>query len=128
MGADRLWGHMTVRPPRPAPRPPPARPGGGDGEVLKAIRPSCRPASEWDGARSVIAPGRARARRPPASPPPVRRAGAAAEPGAPLSSPAVSREGPKREVATPWRWRPQLFRAGLVGGVGVLPAGPPALY
>lgn len=41
----------------PAPRPPRARPGGGDGEVLKAIRPRGGPASEWDEARPAPAPG-----------------------------------------------------------------------
>lgn len=69
-------------------------------------------------------PPPARARRPSAFPPPARRAQAAAEPREPLPSPAVSREGPGREAAAPRR---QLFRAGLVGGVRVRPAGPPAL-
>lgn len=46
VGADRLRGHMTAAPapPRPAPAPCPAR-GGGDGKVLKAIRPRGGPAS-----------------------------------------------------------------------------------
>ncbi|XP_032483823.1 uncharacterized protein LOC116751702 [Phocoena sinus] len=56
---------MTAAPAPPRARPLPGR-GGGDGEVLKAIRPRGGPASEWDGARSATAPGSFRPRRPPA--------------------------------------------------------------
>lgn len=69
VGADRLRGHMTAAPAPPRARPL-SGPGGGDGKVLKAIRPRGGPASEWDGAGPATDPGPSRVRRPPASLPP----------------------------------------------------------
>lgn len=92
MGADRLRGHMTAAPAPPRARPLPGR-GGGDGEVLKAIRPRGGPASEWDGARSATAPGSFRPRRPPACVSAGRAGAAAGAPSAGSPPPWVSRGG-----------------------------------
>lgn len=92
MGADRLRGHMTAAPAPPRARPLPGR-GGGDGEVLKAIRPRGGPASEWVGARSATAPGSFRPRRPPACVSAGRAGAAAGAPSAGSPPPWVSRGG-----------------------------------
>ena len=92
MGADRLRGHMTAAPAPPRARPLPGR-GGGDGEVLKAIRPRGGPASEWDGALSATAPGLFRPRRPPACVSAGRAGAAAGAPSAGSPPPWVSQGG-----------------------------------
>lgn len=81
-----------ARPAPPRARPLPGR-GGGDGEVLKAIRPRGGPASEWDGARSATAPGSFRPRRPPACVSAGRAGAAAGAPSAGSPPPWVSRGG-----------------------------------